>query len=532
MRRPLPLAVAAAAAACAAGQQPDQLHLSLSGAPGEMVVEFVSHAAAGPNYVWWSTQPFSPETCANEAGGGSPIAGWAYGAGYLTAGDDLWSASMAPTAAAAWCAGNASCAGFTFESADPLCSGAACSVYFKTAASFVPAPGWQSYSRPGPPCMNASSTFFSYNNASVELVGVMHTALMTGLAPNTSYWYVVGNATGGYSPLKTFVNEPAPAARGLTFAVFADFGLSNDESLLALYADSAAAAFDFVILSGDMAYDLDNNQGEVGNEFMRALDPVVSTHPLQATVGNHESHLNFSSYRARFAGVGQYAGERSGSGSPYYYSLDIGAIHWIFFSTEVFWAAPGAVDSQINWMKADLARANANRAAVPFVAASAHKSWSMDTTYCNATACYSNGTWFDDILYEGGVDIFFFGHLHEYRRFVPNFGTRNLTDPGSMSPDGHTVTDPKYLVNICSGSPGNQEVQPSDCGGGTPDDPTYPTVTCSRNYGYGLLTVLNSTALQWDWKTTVPIAGSPVPDYSDSLTLVVHNPGPRPPLPR
>ncbi len=47
------LGALAALAAAARAQQPDQVHLSLSGKPGEMVVEFVSYGQeVGANYVW------------------------------------------------------------------------------------------------------------------------------------------------------------------------------------------------------------------------------------------------------------------------------------------------------------------------------------------------------------------------------------------------------------------------------------------------------------------------------------------------
>lgn len=117
--------------------------------------------------------------------------------------------------------------------------------------------------------------------------------------------------------------------------------------------------------------------------------------------------------------------------------------------------------------------------------------------------------------------------MHEYRRFVPNYFSLNLTDNGSVSADMHTYTDPQYLITLVTGSPGNQEVQPPSCGGPTPNDPTFPTAACSRNYGYGYLQVLNSSTAVWEWVTSVPIAGSPDPEYTDKLWVVQNNHGPR-----
>ena len=108
------------------------------------------------------------------------------------------------------------------------------------------------------------------------------------------------------------------------------------------------------------------------------------------------------------------------------------------------------------------------------------------------------------------------------------YGTQNLTDPGSASgPTLGQYTDPKYLTTIVTGAVGCPEVQPPDCGGPTPGNVLFPTAACSRNYGYGLLTIANATHAQWHWKTSNPIPGSPDPFYTDDLSLVVNHHGPR-----
>jgi len=40
--------------------------------------------------------------------------------------------------------------------------------------------------------------------------------------------------------------------------------------------------------TGDIAYDLDSQNGEVGDEFMRKMESVAATIPYQTVVGNHE----------------------------------------------------------------------------------------------------------------------------------------------------------------------------------------------------------------------------------------------------
>ena len=241
-------------------QQPDMIHLSLSGKPNEMVVDFVSHGQmCGPNYVYWSTIPFSPDDVSSMV---HDVPGYNYKAGYLEAGDDIYSSAMSVTDAGNWCSSNSSCAGFTFSSTDPMCNGtSSCNIYFKSAVAFAPASGWQTYVKPGPPINNVTSSFFPYMNQTLGPIGCIQTALMTNLEPNTMYYYVAGNDTGGWSPLKWFINEPQ-RENGNIWALFADFGMVNDESLVKLYTDAQNRNFDYIIHAGDFAYNFDDLEGE------------------------------------------------------------------------------------------------------------------------------------------------------------------------------------------------------------------------------------------------------------------------------
>ena len=227
----------------------EQMHLSLSGLPGEMVVEFVTKVPQ-PYTCFWdaAAPPVHPSPPLPPA---PAVPGYLYGAGYLTAGDDLFSLEATVPAAAAWCSANASCAGFTFANADPGCGGAACRILFKSAAYFSPGAGWQTFEKPAAARPNATSTFFPYLNASQGPIGQMHSAVMRGLAPNTAYWYLCGSGDD-WSPARQFVSAPQREG-GDVFAVFADFGRDNDESLVALYAATESRAMDYVIHAGDFA---------------------------------------------------------------------------------------------------------------------------------------------------------------------------------------------------------------------------------------------------------------------------------------
>lgn len=511
-------------------QQPDQFHISLSGKSNEMVIEFVTHKDEEA-YCMYATDasiliaPSTPDPPV-----ASNYTGYFIGQGYLIDGYDLYAANMTINDAVHWCTGNSSCQGMTFQNSDQSCGSKSCYVYFKTGLQYAPDPSsWTTLYKPPLPIPNETSSLkIEYMNETLGAVGWLNTVVLRNLEINTQYFYTCGSGANDWSSLKWFTNSQTE--RSWIFAIFADFGYVNDESVNSLYADVEANAFDIVILAGDQAYDLDSNGGETGNSFMRMQEGYASFVPLFVAPGNHEAKYNYSHFVNRYAGLGANAGVNSGSGTSLYYSIDIGIGHFVFFSTEAYWSQTGIIDAQLNWLKNDLIKANNNRENVPWIVAIAHKAWSMDNNGdCLGVSC-TNATWYDTLLHDYGVDLLFVGHQHEYRRWIANYGTRGLIDVAAASPDLATYTDPKYLVSITTGAPGNQEVQPAACGGPTPSDPTNPTAACSRNYGYGLLQFENTTHANWTWKTSVPHAGSPDPFYKDVFTLIVHNHGPREPV--
>jgi len=201
--------------------------------------------------------------------------------------------------------------------------------------------------------------------------------------------------------------------------------------------------------------------------------------------------------------IAQYAGAASGSNSNYWYSFDTPNVHWVGFTGESWTMSAGQLATQKAWVERDLA--NVDRSVTPWVVAFSHKAFQMDST-----------TWsLFDFVPEGKVDAWFVGHWHQYTRYPP-IDSRNGTmkvDMASVSADKSTYTNPKYPVLIVTGAPGDGEVNPRTC---TEENQIY----CSGNYGYGKLQVMNATHMHWVWNTTVPVAGSPEPKFSDDLWIV------------
>ena len=249
----------------------------------------------------------------------------------------------------------------------------------------------------------------------------------------------------------------------------------------------------------------------------------------------------------RFASWGENAGKRSGSGTSMFYSFDQGLVHFVFWNSEAWWAQP--VDAQsrmMNWLVADLATANANRASVPWIVSLAHKSFDMDPTLG------SNGTGFGvwAALNDAGVDLFLCGHVHLYSRGYPQLpnkdGTTTVdrastTEIGNSSNPVAVISNPLFMPYIVTAAPGDQEVNrrsalSAEEAAARPaahparravdDNPRYEA-TGSLNYGFGYLTVVNATTLHWRFETAVPHVNSTDVDYTDDVWLVVDKHGPR-----
>ena len=150
----------------------------------------------------------------------------------------------------------------------------------------------------------------------------------------------------------------------------------------ALSAATALLAFphDFPpsIASTAGAYNFEDNNSQVGNDFMNDIQGYAATHPVACVEGNHERLGNFSEYTSRFASVGLYgAGAVSGTSTPRYYSFSRGLTHFLVFSAEAYTYKSGAefIANQLAFMKADLAAVN--RAVTPWVVALVHKACAL-----------------------------------------------------------------------------------------------------------------------------------------------------------
>ncbi|XGW02519.1 hypothetical protein V3C99_014505 [Haemonchus contortus] len=307
-------------------------------------------------------------------------------------------------------------------------------------------------------------------------------AVMKGLLPDTVYWYKIGSRTFQF---KTMPEHP----KSYRVCIFGDLGYEHGNSTASIIRNGLAGKFDFIVHVGDIAYDLHSDSGRRGDKFLNELEPITSRVSRMVVAGNHENDgKNFTNFQERFQMPS------NGFHDNQFYSFDLGPIHWVALSTEYYGyydtLGKEPVFNQYNWLKEDLKVANTNRKKTPWIVAYLHRPF-----YCSA-AHDNDCTGFDNEMiragYDGmpglekpflkyGLDLGFWGHIHNYERLYP-VADMQYWDSADCY---HNAVAPTYIVTGSAGchSPG------------TKFDKTPEPFSARRlnDYGYTILTVANAT---------------------------------------
>ena len=344
----------------------------------------------------------------------------------------------------------------------------------------------------------------NYNHAHVKVLNSksirrnMFHSEMNNLLPNTTYIYRMGSNKNGWSKDYTFttLSHERGITEPLRLAVYGDFGLTNSESLDELKNNLAGHNYDMVLHIGDMAYNLDSNDGEVGDSFMNMIEPIASKVPYMTCPGNHEEAANFTYYTRRY----NMPGVQSGSNNNMYYSFDVGDIHFTAISSELYYFKDDYTDDHIirqyNWLKTDLEGAQNKSWRIMFAHRPMYCSLitnSQNQICTSDTARMRDGTTYngdsprvgglEHLLMDYNVDLFFAGHMHSYERLWPTYRQQVIKKD---------YNNPGGPVHIITGSAGcNEDLDHFD-------SMDYPwSAFKSDSYGFGMLNIINSNRLEW-----------------------------------
>ena len=214
-----------------------------------------------------------------------------------------------------------------------------------------------------------------------------HVARMVDLEPSTPYEYKVGSSADGWSEKFTFSATPTTdsAKYPIRFGVWGDMGSKdNGAAILNEVTDVVdnGHSFDMILHVGDFAYNMDNNNGKLGDDFMNDIQHIATQIPYMVCVGNHEVAYDFSHYTERFRVVGDsfapasYPTVHSGNGEGFnnwFYSHDFANVHFVAISTEIYfdYADTDLLAAQWNFVKDDLEKVD--RKKTPWVVVHGHR---------------------------------------------------------------------------------------------------------------------------------------------------------------
>ncbi|GAM27211.1 hypothetical protein SAMD00019534_103860, partial [Acytostelium subglobosum LB1] len=320
--------------------------------------------------------------------------------------------------------------------------------------------------------------------------GYSVTGVMDQLTPMTTYYYSVGDkATNLWSDLANFTTSPSFSNDTLvpyTFAIFGDMGVCTEEVQTVNNIVSRMDQLAFAVHIGDIAYaDLNGleplvlgNQ-TVWNIFLEQIRPISSHIPYMTAIGNHDI-LNLESgiYRKTFNMP------NSNQGVDTWYSYDYMGVHFVVVSTEHTYLANS---TQHAWLENEL---RTYRAANPdgWLIMYAHR-----PVYCSAHFPWCEEDpmryiYIDSVEYlyqQYNVDVYISGHSHVYERTLPVYkGEVRGTYDAPLAP-----------VHLVVGTGGNQEGILHRW----QDQPVWSSGVRLLEAGFGLMSVINSTNLHWQF---------------------------------
>ncbi|GMH84073.1 hypothetical protein TrST_g11227 [Triparma strigata] len=302
-----------------------------------------------------------------------------------------------------------------------------------------------------------------------------HHAVLESLEPSTQYYYQIVDGDD-VSEVLSFTSAPTEKD-SVNFAVFGDLGMVNGDSTRKYLTKlSENKEIDLIYHMGDVGY-ADDSFLHLGcytrfcyedawNEFMNAMQPIVTSLPWMTMPGNHEADChspncmlsstkrdklsNFTAYNSRF----RMPSEESGGVMNMWHSFNHGPVHFIALDLET--GFPGAAEEtryvmksggfgdQISWLEEDLKKAAESRAVRPWIVAGGHH-----PMYNGGRVDSKMQAAIEPLLKKYNVDVFFTGHVHSYERDWPTFNTTDIVK---------SYDAPGIPVHVMIGGPGNDEM--------------------------------------------------------------------------
>ena len=290
----------------------------------------------------------------------------------------------------------------------------------------------------------------AYNASSVT----EHALQLTGLTPNTKYYYAVATSTDTLQNNSTenfFVTPPvAGTAKNTRIWVLGDMGTNTAEQNQvrdAYYNYTGSTYTDLMLWLGDNAYSYGTDAEYQNNVFSNHMEKMLKQTVVYPAAGNHDvdgpSASNASTqtgpYYDMFTLPSNAEAGGVASGTEAYYSYNYNNIHFVVLETTTasFRVNGGAM---MTWLQSDLAAATQKWKVVYFH----HPPYTMGSHNSDTETQHIEVRQnFVPILEQYNVDLVLSGHSHNYERsyFIKNhtgdeasFSAANQVDAGSGAP--------------------------------------------------------------------------------------------------
>ncbi|XP_030449227.1 probable inactive purple acid phosphatase 27 [Syzygium oleosum] len=258
--------------------------------------------------------------------------------------------------------------------------------------------------------------------------GYIHSAVMTGLQPSTSYSHKYGSDSAGWSEQVQFRTPPAGGSNELKFLAFGDMGKAPlDDSVehyiqpgsvsvaKAVLDDVGSGNVDAIFHIGDISY-------ATGflvewDFFLHLISPFASRVSYMTAIGNHErDYVDSGSVYITPDSGGEcgiayetYFPMPTPAKDKPWYSIEQASVHFTVISTEHDWSENS---EQYQWMKGDMA--SVNRSKTPWLVFMGHRPLYTSGTGLGADQRFLDAV--EPLLLDNKVDIVLVGHVHNYER--------------------------------------------------------------------------------------------------------------------
>jgi 3',5'-cyclic AMP phosphodiesterase CpdA len=337
--------------------------------------------------------------------------------------------------------------------------------------------------------------------------GQIHHVELINLKPNSKYFYQIESGD-----INWFSTGPEPGSTiPLVFGIIGDIGQTSDTAKTIGHLANSHK-INMILHAGDLAY-ADCNQ-KLWDSYGELIELVAKSFSWMVGPGNHEiEYLNenttlFKAFEYRYR-MPQVKSAEFGSiiipsainkitTQPYcspseflaeynygnsFYSFDIGMVHIIYLNSYT----PSDLNSaQYSWLETDLKNSNANRLKLPWIIVVMHCPWyNSNIAHQNEKQTLLMRETIEDIFFKYHVNLVITGHVHAYERTYPVYKDKiNINGP----------------IYITIGDGGNIEGHATNY---LEPQPIWSAYRNGTQYGYGTLSIINSTQMYWKWYRNV-----------------------------